>query len=472
MHFYALITNLPIATPINFALPASFRPHPLRKIWRVIHLFTSNINAIFFRSTILPAADVSNPKMSYGEYVEYTKESKILAIVPKIPALLSILGSSYIIYNVLVVQRKKSDQRNRHYHQLMLALSISDILASHIYFLGTFLIPRGSTGPFGPVYWAFGTDHTCSYSGFFNQFAVASPLYNSMLSIYFLLKIRYGWKAIQLNKIAPFLHGFPVVFALGTAFFALLRRPDTLYGNVFWTCWINPDPPQPDFQWFQWAFLFAPVWACVIFQTVAMVFLYLSVRKVAKESKEIVKSQEFSLRAREDSIETTNNDMTYTTVERIGSNSKQNSTNETHESSDEEEIESDIEQPSPLDSEAVLASRAKMRQHSRTIAIQGILYVGAFYITWIFPTIQRILELADVPGKFWLQALDTSLLPLQGVFNVFIYLRYVPVIHFIYKNQVCTAKPSSKFSNEHVTCLICFGRPKYVFFRQKYPDLP
>ena len=76
-----------------------------------------------------------------------------------------------------------------------------------------------------------------------------------------------------------------------------------------------------------------------------------------------------------------------------------------------------------LDGAAILALRAKKQRHSRMIAIQGILYVVAFYIIWIFPTIQRILEIVGASGKFYLQALDTSLLPLQGLFNVIIYLR-------------------------------------------------
>jgi hypothetical protein len=344
--------------------------------------------------------------------VEYTRESKILAIAPKVPAFLSILGSSYIVYNVLFVQRKKADRRFQLYHQLMLTLSVSDILASHIYFLGTFLIPRGSGGPFGLVYWAFGTDRTCSYSGFFNQFAVASPIYNTMLSVYFLLKIRYGWKEHELSKIGPFLHGFPLAFAVGTSFFALFRQPDTLYGNVFWTCWINPDPPQPDFRWFQWSFLFAPVWACVFFQTVAMTFLYMYVRSVEQETKQLEKGPKVDrLRKAED--KQTTEDSSWSEDDVVGEEDED----------DMEDWEEANDEEKPQDAAAVLAARAKKQQHSRVIAIQGILYVGAFYISWIFPTIQRVLELADARPIFAMQALDTTLLPLQGIFNVFIYLR-------------------------------------------------
>jgi hypothetical protein len=64
----------------------------------------------------------------------------------------------------------------------------------------------------------------------------------------------------------------------------------------------------------------------------------------------------------------------------------------------------------------------KVKQSSK-IAMQGILYVCGFYITWFFPTVQRITELSHGKNFFALQALDTGLLPLQGFFNVLIYMR-------------------------------------------------
>ena len=51
---------------------------------------------------------------------------------------------------------------------------------------------------------------------------------------------------------------------------------------------------------------------------------------------------------------------------------------------------------------------------SKEIAVQGLLYVGAFYITWMFPTISRITELVFKKNYFPIQFLDTFLIPLQG----------------------------------------------------------
>jgi len=76
-------------------------------------------------------------------------------------------------------------------------------------------------------------------------------------------------------------------------------------------------------------------------------------------------------------------------------------------------------------------------KYSTRIAVQGSLYVLAFCICWFFPTVQRITELAEGTNYFAVQALDTTLLPLQGFFNVLIYLR-----------------------------------PRYLNYRRKYADLP
>jgi hypothetical protein len=293
---------------------------------------------------------------------EYTAQSKTLAIIPKIPALLSMMGSGYIVNNIL----RHPDKRKNLYNRLMLGISVCDIIASHSYFLGTWLIPRGSSGPFGYVFWAFGTDGTCNYGGFFNQFAVASPLYNAALSIYYLLKIRFNWKDSSLKRIEPIFHGFPILYGVGTAITALVKQ---LYGNVFWTCWINPDPPQANFRYFQWFFLFAPVWLCIIIQTIIMVVLWWMMRK-----QERMIAQKYQLREE-------------------GGRQRTSIINE------------------------------KEVKHSSKIAMQGILYVCGFYITWFFPTVQRITELSHGQNFFVFQALDTGLLPLQGLLNVLIYMR-------------------------------------------------
>jgi len=62
-------------------------------------------------------------------------------------------------------------------------------------------------------------------------------------------------------------------------------------------------------------------------------------------------------------------------------------------------------------------------KQSHQIAKQGLYYVVAFYITWTFPTINRIYELAGTQAPFAVQLLDTALISLQGALNCFVYLK-------------------------------------------------
>ena len=55
------------------------------------------------------------------------------------------------------------------------------------------------------------------------------------------------------------------------------------------------------------------------------------------------------------------------------------------------------------------------------VSKQGALYVGAFFVTWLFPTISRVVKLLGGDPPIWLVALSGSFIPIQGFFNAFIY---------------------------------------------------
>jgi len=60
---------------------------------------------------------------------------------------------------------------------------------------------------------------------------------------------------------------------------------------------------------------------------------------------------------------------------------------------------------------------------SRKVTGQALRFVGVFYLTWTFATINRIVEQANGQSYFWLMCLHTVFVPLQGFFNylVFVY---------------------------------------------------
>jgi hypothetical protein len=309
--------------------------------------------------------------------IDYDPKSIALAVAPKIPALLSMIGSSYIIYTVASDAKK----RKKIYHRIMFSLSCCDFVTSIIFFLGTWMIPRGTVGQFGPVYGASGNHGTCVASGFLTQFVVSSPLYNATLSLYYLLMVRYNWKERDLVKIEPIIHGIPICFGLGTAIAAAALN---VYGSVDWLCWINPNPPQSNTKIYQWSFLFGPLFFCVIFVTTAMILLYRAMRKRERVVEKYAFESSMNINA---SFAAASN---------------------------------------PRRSTALTKNKTKGKTKCSTeIAVQGILYVGGFYICWFFPTLQRIIELTQETRKNYypLQFLDSFLLPLQGLFNALVYLR-------------------------------------------------
>lgn len=291
--------------------------------------------------------------MTHQDGVSYSTEAILLAVVPKVPALFSMLGSS-LIMAYIYRRRHKRGKAILSYHRIMFAMSAADLVASLGFFLGTFPIPHDTVGSFGPIYGAVGNDVSCRVMGTYNQLQVLSPLYNGILAIYYLLVVKFRWNELAFQSVENYLHGGAILFAVTTA---ILGGALDVYGSVDWLCWVT-SPHHPEWvSLYRWLFLFAPVWICWILVTGVMITLFVTMRTIEN------RSMKYSF------------------------------------------------------------SSLSNREMSQEIAVQGMLYVVCFYVTWLFPSVQRVLELANVKSTFWLQMLDTSLLPLQGIFNVMVYVR-------------------------------------------------
>jgi hypothetical protein len=90
-----------------------------------------------------------------------------LAVTPKITSFLSILGSSWIIIEVLTQRTKRENVYNR----LLCAMSFFDVLLTVWFFASTWPIPEGTEG----VAWAVGNKQTCIAQGFFLQIGIIPP---------------------------------------------------------------------------------------------------------------------------------------------------------------------------------------------------------------------------------------------------------------------------------------------------------
>ena len=100
-----------------------------------------------------------------------SSQEKFLGILPMISGFLSLLGSGWIIVEVLTTKAKLYTVYNR----LLLAMSIVDVMASIGYMFSTIPIPKGSY----EVVWAFGTVQTCTAQGFFVQLGLVPAICKS-----------------------------------------------------------------------------------------------------------------------------------------------------------------------------------------------------------------------------------------------------------------------------------------------------
>lgn len=115
-------------------------------------------------------------------------------------------GSLFIVQHVLSSRKRRSAP----YHRLLLGMSISDCIGNLVFFAGTWPIPKESN-----VYGAMGTEFTCTVQGFFDQIVgTATPGYNIVLSIYYLLVVRYGWNEHRVKRVEPYMHAYPIILSL------------------------------------------------------------------------------------------------------------------------------------------------------------------------------------------------------------------------------------------------------------------
>mmetsp|Transcript_2489 Transcript_2489/g.2703 ORF Transcript_2489/g.2703 Transcript_2489/m.2703 type:complete len:357 (+) Transcript_2489:87-1157(+) len=156
-----------------------------------------------------------------------------LVWIPRLTATLSFLGSLAIVYMILSDRKEKLTRSN---HRLMLVLSVVDVLHSAVYAATTLASPRDSE-----FYGAMGNMGTCNAQGFFGVLAYAIPMYNTCLSLYFLLTIRYRMRLSTFStKIEPFMHTLSTMVPLTLAIVSVSTSSIEPVSNV---CFVNFEAP-------------------------------------------------------------------------------------------------------------------------------------------------------------------------------------------------------------------------------------
>ena len=260
-----------------------------------------------------------------------------------------------------------------------MCISTVDLIIGTCMFLSTWPIPAGTVG----VYGASGTTATCTTQGFFLQLAIMAPLYNAALSLYYLLMIRYSWSEERLRKLRVPLHGAILVFGISTAVAGL---PLTLYNNANLWCWQAPYPwgclessvnngittcerGDNATTVYRWAFFYAPLWAAIVFATVAMTLVYVKVQRYERAS------DRYSMSA--------------------------------------------YNENSPQQRSFGRRKGAKTRK----VARQALCYIGAFYVTWIWSTLTRLTQSVSGNTYYWITLMTAIFLPFQGFLNFLVYMR-------------------------------------------------
>eukprot|EP00978_Attheya_sp_CCMP212_P049170 scaffold627380_cov83-Attheya_sp.AAC.1 len=300
-----------------------------------------------------------------------TAQSNALAIVPKITGALSLLGSIMIISEITYFDRHKL---RRVYHRLVLAMAIFDLFGASAKFLSSWPIPRMVEN----ISFNVGNFESCVFQGFLLHVGVGEPMMSMCLSIYFFLVIHQGWSERKIkSKAEPLFYCFTGSLAFGTAFAAWGMG---LFNSSKLWCWIASHPAGCKQSWqnggettctrgdnsgiYRWAFYYAWVWFAIVVVMVLMTLMYFKVRQLEKASLQYSK----------------------TWHQENGAPPKE--------------------------------------LMSRKVATRAFWFVGAFYITWFFPTFNRIWQqVLNNSPPFPLIMAHAIFSPSQGFWNFLVYNR-------------------------------------------------
>ena len=108
------------------------------------------------------------PHNTYAAMPYSPKEQIALAVTPKISGFLSVIGSGWIVVEILTVREK----RHNVYNRLLLAMSFIDVLSSAWFAASTWPIPDTAQHVYQPI----GSQQTCNAQGFFIQIGIATPI--------------------------------------------------------------------------------------------------------------------------------------------------------------------------------------------------------------------------------------------------------------------------------------------------------
>jgi hypothetical protein len=389
-------------------------------------------------------------------------EQWTIALTRHISGNLSVAASSIIVYHVVlrVLKDRRSQRRDlvTPYHRLMLGFSIADILYSFSVGLSTLAVPKSSE-----VIYGFGTTSTCTMQGFFVQFSVATYLYTATLSLYFLFKIRYNVSDDTLyHRYEMWFHVIPWTVAIGTGAMGVALQIFNPMTIPELGCWIGPFPADcfnpegpPCTRGYRletlaglYAFVMAYLWLFVSFVIVLVsnILIYRSVRGQERRNEQYLGSKlqnQWSLSAvaisepatvAQQKLEDTPPPVV--TDERPVEDSNDKCAElDTSERESGTATDKGLVVESPRGSSEIghsatghlrrQSATQRSTKASRTACTQSILYVSAagFTIVWTFLSVLSYHLRLSTAMRFFAVLMVSLFYPMQGVFNLMIYVR-------------------------------------------------
>jgi hypothetical protein len=202
----------------------------------------------------------------------------------RISGVLSILGSSAILYMILSHRKKRLQQRH---NRLLVGVCIFDLFRSTALMVSTAAIPRDTVSSF-PIYGVMGNAATCKVQGFFIQFGGGTLFYLASLSLHYLLTIRYEMDDELISrKIEPWMHTISILIPTSTAIAAWCLD---LYHHKYTLCWISAKPwgcaahpstceAAANAPYFEFLFGYFWMFITILIQGVCMILVYWTVRR-------------------------------------------------------------------------------------------------------------------------------------------------------------------------------------------------
>jgi len=320
-----------------------------------------------------------------------SNQQEIILIVFHVSAAtLSLIGSCTIVFKIL--RSLSRNQRTTPYDRIILGLSGCDIVSSCTFAMGPFLLPSETS------HWitAIGDDTTCQKLGFLTQLACMWAVwYNCILSFYYLLTVRFKVKRQEfVQKYEKWLHFSGVIFFPVTAVVGLVgdwyEEEDLAI-----TCWIggvvtgcdeSGNNCTGDYGEVVAYILSVPILVTILAVIINNLIIYVFVRKSLLFSVPPVATDDTPVGTGDSVL--------------------------TRESMD-----------------SVSEGQSIQERLTKEAAIQGFLYVSTFLVTILPAFTIQVLDGTigygpeDRDMLYPLLLWNSMVLPLQGFFNVFIYIR-------------------------------------------------